>query len=240
VVQETLGWDETNQRTYSQRSKEEAHDYRYFPEPDLPPLVVEQDWVECIRLTIPELPRVRAQRLQKMYDLSRSEANNLSAEREVAQFFESCAGALKSAQPRTAALWILGEVFAWLNQSEKTFDEITLTPLLLAELLDQVQLGVVNQNSAKQVLAEMMQTGQSAQQIITDRGLGQVSDDAFIRGLVAKVISESPVELASYLAGKETLSNWFFGQVMKTAGGKANPAVLKGELEKQLQAAKDS
>ena len=238
VVQETLGWDEPNQRTYSQRSKEEAHDYRYFPEPDLPPLVVQQGWVESIRETISELPRARAQRLQKTYSLTQNEANNLSAEREVAQFFESCVGALKQAAPRTAALWILGEVFAWLNQSSKLFNEIALTPQNLAELLDLLQQGAVNQNSAKQVLAEMLQTGQSANQIITARGMGQVSDGDFIRDLVANVIAEHPAELASYLAGKDTLSNWFFGQVMRAAGGKANPAVLKQELEAQLNSKK--
>jgi aspartyl-tRNA(Asn)/glutamyl-tRNA(Gln) amidotransferase subunit B len=240
VEQETLGWDETNQCTYSQRSKEEAHDYRYFPEPDLPPLVVEQDWVENIRKTLPELPRARALRLQETYAISQNEALNLTAEREVAQFFESCTGALKQAQPRMAALWILGEVFAWLNQTGKTFGEIAINPGMLAELLDLLQQGVVNQNTAKQVLGEMLQSGLQAQQIITARGLGQVSDSDFIRDLVANVITKYPEELASYRAGKETLSNWFFGQVMKAAGGKANPAVLKGELEKQLQAAKES
>ena len=159
VLQETLGWDEAAQSTYSQRSKEEAHDYRYFPEPDIPPLIVEPEWVDEIRSSLPELPRAKAARLRKQYSLNRLEAESLTTEAEVAAYFEACATSLTSAPPRTAALWITGELFAWLNQSGKTFSEIVITPAGLAELLDLLHNGEVNQNTAKTVLNQMLSLG---------------------------------------------------------------------------------
>ena len=239
VLQETLGWDETHQCTYPQRSKEEAHDYRYFPEPDLPPLVVEADWVERVRAELPELPRAKAQRLCRQYDVTPAESALLVEDHAYTEFFEACTAALKSASAHTAAVWITGELFAWLNQTGTAFNEIKVTPSELAELLDAVSSGEINQPTAKTVLSEMLESGKSAGQIIQSRGLKQVSDGNFIASLVSQVITSHPQELASYLGGKETLANWFFGQVMKSAGGKANPAVLRGELNKQLQAEKE-
>lgn len=234
VQQETRGWDETSQTTYLQRSKEEAHDYRYFPEPDLPPLIVEKEWVETIRMSLPELPRSKAQRLQRQYGLTVNEAAIIAGEHEIAEFFEVCAGKLKFAQSRTAAVWITGELFAWLNQSGAAFSEVKVTPGMLAELLDILHQGSINQNTAKSVLSKMLQSGDTASVIIECEGLIQLSDTAFISKLVTDVIESHPNEKASYLAGKETLANWFFGQAMRAAGGKANPGVLKAELEKQL------
>jgi len=234
VAQETLGWDESAQATYSQRSKEEAHDYRYFPEPDLPPLIVEEDWVEEIGGTLPELPQQKAQRFHQQYEVNPAEAQILASEREVADYFEACVSLLKVAPPRNAAIWIIGELFAWLNQSGKLFSEGKVNPQMLAELLDTLQQGTINQNTAKSVLVKMLDTGRSASTIIEQDGLAQLSDSGFISGLISGVINAHPKELENYLAGKETLANWFFGQVMKAAGGKANPAVLKSELEKQL------
>lgn len=235
VIQETLGWNEAEQRTYSQRSKEEAHDYRYFPEPDLPPLVVEKDWVEEIRTTLPELPRAKSLRLQKQYGLSPLDAFKISTEREVCTFFEACAAALKTPAPRSAAAWITGELFAWLNLAGIPFAEIKVSPAGLAGLIDLVQEGQINQNTAKAVLVKMLESGRSAEEIVQAEGLAQNSDADVIAKMVGDVIAASPQELASYLTGKETLTNWFFGQVMKAAAGKANPTVLKAELEKQLK-----
>lgn len=235
VAQETLGWDETAQATYSQRSKEEAHDYRYFPEPDLPPLVVEKYWVDAIRASLPELPRAKAQRLQREYGLNAAEAQILTAEREIAEYFEACAASLKRNSPRTAAVWISGELFAWMNQSGSRINEIRVSPQMFAGLLDLLHEGSINQNTAKSVLVKMLESGKPASVIIDQEGLSQLSDSEFISELVTKVIASHAEELESYLAGKETLSHWFFGQAMKAAGGKANPAVLKTELETQLQ-----
>ncbi len=240
ISQETLGWDEAAQATYSQRSKEEAHDYRYFPEPDLPPLILEKQWVDEIRSSLPELPRAKAQRLQRVYGLNATEARILSAEREIAEYFETCAASLEQNSPRTAAVWIIGELFAGMNQSGSTINDIHVSPQMLAGLLDLLHRGSINQNTAKSVLVKMLETGKPASEIIEQDGLSQLSDSSFISGLVSEVITSHPNELESYLAGKETLSNWFFGQVMRAAGGKANPAVLKTELEKQLQQTKET
>ncbi len=239
ISQETLGWDEENQRTYVQRSKEEAHDYRYFPEPDIPPLVVETDWVEQIRSAIPELPRAKAQRMRKQYKLAAAEAAILTSDSEIADYFEACVATLNKASPRTAAIWITGELFAFLNQSGVAFSDLKASPRDLAELLDTLEVGGVNQNTAKLVLAEMLSSGASAADVIRKKGLAQVTDADLISNLVKEVIAANPAELASFLAGKETLTNWFFGQVMRAASGKASPAVLKEELEKQLGNAKN-
>jgi aspartyl-tRNA(Asn)/glutamyl-tRNA(Gln) amidotransferase subunit B len=237
VDQETLGWDETNLCTYTQRSKEEAHDYRYFPEPDIPPLVVEAAWVEEIRRGLPELPRARALRLRETYRLTAPQAALLTSDGEIADFFEACAAALRKAAPRTAAIWISGELFAYLNQTGKAFNDLRVSPQAMAELLDALDSGKINQTSAKSVLSEMLANGKTAAEVIAEKNLGQVTDHALIAGLVADVLAAHPSELASYVAGKETLANWFFGQVMRAAGGKASPAVLKTELEAQLKTA---
>jgi aspartyl-tRNA(Asn)/glutamyl-tRNA(Gln) amidotransferase subunit B len=238
IVQETLGWDEARGVTYSQRSKEEAHDYRYFPEPDLPPLVVEQDWIERIAATLPELPYARARRFAQQYELSLADANLLAGDRLVADYFEAAAAATSengdaAIPPRMVANWITGEIFSWLNQTGRAFQEVPVPPAGLAGLL-RLAKHEINLNTAKVVLAEMLKTGKTAPQIIQERGLRQVSDTDFIAGLVQKVLQDHPQELANYLAGKETLSGWFFGQVMRAAKGQANPQVLRGELDRQL------
>jgi aspartyl-tRNA(Asn)/glutamyl-tRNA(Gln) amidotransferase subunit B len=235
VVQETLGWNEAEQHTYSMRSKEDAHDYRYFPEPDLPPLVVDAEQVARINASLPELPRAKSLRLQNQYGLNPVDAGKIAAERELTDYFEVCVKALKNSAPKIAATWMTGELFAWLNLTGKSFDEIKMSPEALAELINLVQEGVINQNTGKTVLTKMLESGRSAGEIVRSEGLAQNSDVDQIAVLVKGVIDAAPQELANYLAGKETLANWFFGQVMRSAGGKANPGVLKAELEKQLQ-----
>jgi len=235
IDQETLGWSEEKQCTYSQRSKEEAHDYRYFTEPDLPPLVVEPDWVEKVRASLPELPRTRALRYQQQYGVTRQEAGMLAADAEIAEYFESCCSALKEAPTRFVATWILGELFAWMNNSASVIGAVKVTPTMLAELIDRVQRAEVNLNTGKSVLGDMLVSGRGSGEIIKEKGLSQVSDEVMIADLVKDVLAQYPAELASYHRGKESLDNWFFGQVMRAAGGRANPAVLRVELEKQLK-----
>jgi aspartyl/glutamyl-tRNA(Asn/Gln) amidotransferase, B subunit len=236
VDQETRGWNEEKQCTYVQRSKEDAHDYRYFTEPDLPPLIVDDAWIERVRASLPELPAAKAKRYVDQCSLTKVEAELLSTDAEGSAYFEATVAALKQAPARTAATWLLGEVFAWMNQSGETLNTIKVTPVMLAELIETAQSGLINLNTAKTVLGEMLASGKAAPAIIQERGLAQISDNSFISDLVKGVLAQYPNELASYHAGKETLSNWFFGQVMKAAGGKANPAVLRAELEKQLKA----
>jgi aspartyl-tRNA(Asn)/glutamyl-tRNA(Gln) amidotransferase subunit B len=237
IRQETLGWDEARGVTTSQRSKEEAHDYRYFPEPDLPPLIIEEEWIERVAAALPELPYARMKRLQSQYKLSPADARLLADDQAIAGYFEAVVAAGPGVPPRMAANWITGEIFSWIHQSGRSFQEVTVPPAGLAELL-RLSGSEINLNTAKAVLAEMLDTGKTAAQIIQERGLQQVSDSAFIAGLVQKVLEENPQEISSYLAGKETLSNWFFGQVMRAARGQANPQVLRAELERQLTARK--
>ncbi len=234
VVQETVGWDETSGTTFSQRSKEEAHDYRYFPEPDLPPLVVEPEWVEAVRAALPELPWVKRERLQRQYDLSSVDARLLAEDPAVADYFEATATALRHAPPKMAANWITGEVYAWMNQRGQPLAELKTSPSGLAALLDAAAQGGVNLNTAKSVLAAMLETGESAAEIIQAQGLEQVSDADFIAGLVREALQANPAELEKYLAGKENVANWFYGQVMRAARGKANPQVVQAELARQL------
>jgi aspartyl-tRNA(Asn)/glutamyl-tRNA(Gln) amidotransferase subunit B len=237
IRQETLGWDDAHGVTYSQRSKEEAHDYRYFPEPDLPPLVVENDWIERVARDLPELPQAKMARFQRDYELSPLDARVLSEDRQVAEYFEAVVSASTNVTPRMIANWISGEIFSWINQFNRSFSDVRVPPAELSELL-RLTGKEINLNTAKAVLAEMLASGKTAPQIIQERGLQQVSDTGFISELVQTTLSNYPQELSSYLGGKETLSNWFFGQVMKAARGQANPQVLRAELERQLTARK--
>lgn len=238
IRQETLGWDDTRGVTYSQRSKEEAHDYRYFPEPDLPPLVVEDEWIARAATHVPELPYAKARRFQKEFNLSLVDARLLAEDRAVSEYFETAIASDPTVTPRTIGNWITGELFGWMNQTGKSFNDVQVQPSALSELLSCLSKNEINTNIAKTVLAEMLETGRAAREIIRERGFQQVSDTIFIAGLVEKVLHDNPQELANYLAGKETLSNWFFGQVMKAAHGQANPQVLRAELERQLSESK--
>ena len=237
IRQETLGWDEAKGETYTQRSKEEAHDYRYFPEPDLPPLVVEQAWIDQIAASLPELPEPKARRFQQQYGLTPADAALLAEDKSVANFFEAVLAAAPLVSARTVSNWIVGEIFGWINQTGHSFETLPLSPENLAELLN-LSGRDINLNTAKIVLAEMLSSGQRAPEIIRARGLGQISDTDTVATLVGQVLKAHPDQLANYVAGKETLSNWFFGQVMRSAQGQANPQVLRAELERQLNAEK--
>jgi aspartyl-tRNA(Asn)/glutamyl-tRNA(Gln) amidotransferase subunit B len=234
VAQETVGWEDIKGVTFTQRSKEEAHDYRYFPEPDLPPLVVDKEWVEQIKKSLPELPRARAFRFVKQYQLNRADTDLLAEEKSIADYFEKIIQADPSIPPKLAANWIAGELFAWMKSSGETIDQVKVKPTELAKLLDALQKGIVNLPSTKTVFGEMLKSGKSAESIIKELGLQQFSDIETIAKLVQKILAENPAELVSYKAGKTTLDQWFFGQVMRAAGGKANPQVVREELKKQL------
>jgi aspartyl-tRNA(Asn)/glutamyl-tRNA(Gln) amidotransferase subunit B len=235
VEQETLGWNEARGETYSQRSKEDAHDYRYFPEPDLPPLVVENRWIEAIRKDLPELPRARHLRFIKDYGLSKYDAARLTEEKEVADYFESGVKRLPSNIPaKVVANWMLGDLFSLMNQANSTVSQLKVRPEALAELVKIASIGEINQSSAKEVLTEMFASGKSAAEIVEARGLKQVSDESLISNLVKETLAENPKEVQSYKAGKVGVANFLFGQVMKKAAGKANPQVVRAELDKQL------
>jgi aspartyl-tRNA(Asn)/glutamyl-tRNA(Gln) amidotransferase subunit B len=235
VEQETLGWNEARGETYSQRSKEDAHDYRYFPEPDLPPLVVENRWIENIHKDLPELPRTRHLRFIKDYGLSEYDAARLTEEKEVADYFESAVKRLPSNIPaKTVANWMLGDLFSLMNQANITVSQLKVRPEALAELVKIASNGEINQSGAKEVLTEMFTSGNSSAEIVEARGLKQVSDESLISNLVKETLAENSKEVQSYKAGKVGVANFLFGQVMKKADGKANPQVVRAELDKQL------
>jgi len=238
VTQETLGWNEDQEITYSHRSKEEAHDYRYFPEPDLPPLVVEDDWIAEIKSQLPELPRARLGRIQRDYGLNPEDARLIAAEADTTLYFEKAVQVDPGITPKIITNWITGQILSWMNSKGKSIRDIMVKPQDLVELLQSLQKEEINQNTAKSVLEEMLVSGKPASQIIAENGYQLVSDATTIKSLVAQVLSENPKPMADYLAGKETLANWFFGQVMQAAHGQANPQVLREELEKQLRGEK--
>jgi aspartyl-tRNA(Asn)/glutamyl-tRNA(Gln) amidotransferase subunit B len=233
VQQQTVGWDEATQATVTQRTKEEADDYRYFPEPDLPPLRVSEGWVDRVRRELPELPDAKYKRFIRRYDLPPAQAALLVEEEAVGEYFERAAGSAK-APARSVADWVTGELFSRLHDLGLSIEDNPIPPEDFAELLDMVISGQINAGTGKAVLGEMFTSRRRAPEIVAERGLAQVSDSDLIAGLVRETLTENPAEVASYHAGKTTVANWLFGQVMRKAGGRADPQVLRAELERQL------
>ncbi|MBU2611243.1 MAG: Asp-tRNA(Asn)/Glu-tRNA(Gln) amidotransferase subunit GatB, partial [Chloroflexi bacterium] len=234
VQQVTLGWDEAKEVTVVQRVKEGEDDYRYFPEPDLPPLAVEAGWIAQIRASLPELPYARFLRLREQYDLSDYTAKLLVEEKAIADYFEQAVTAEPSLPAKSIANWISGELFGLMNQAGVDATELKVPPEALAGLVNLVSQGQINQDTARKVLAEMFASGEGAEEIVIKRGLGQVSDVEAIARMVKAVLAEYPNEAAAYLSGKTGVANFLFGQVMKKAQGKANPQIVWRELELQL------
>ncbi len=239
VKQETRGWDEAANITVSQRSKEFAEDYRYFPEPDLPPLIVERAWVEQLRAALPELPDAKLERFVREYGLSVSEAEVLVADRAVADYFEAAVKATAVKQsggrsPKIVSNWLTGELFRYMNESATSIEQIKITPVMLAELIDLVEAGTININTGKRVLGEMFKSGESAKAIVAAKGLAQISDTGAIEAIVTKVLDANPAEVEKFLSGKETVLGFLVGQVMKESRGKANPGTVQDSVRKQL------
>jgi aspartyl-tRNA(Asn)/glutamyl-tRNA(Gln) amidotransferase subunit B len=232
VIQETRGWHEGRRETFSQRSKEEAEDYRYFPEPDLPPLHITEEWVAEVRATLPELPDARLARYQRKYGLSAYDAGVLTEEREVAEWFETAVSA--GGEPKSVANWMINNLFSLMNEHKQTIEQVQITPAALIELIALVDKQTINNNTAKDVLAQMFTTGQSAPAIVQARGLAQISDEAAISDIISQVLRDNPDMVADYLGGKEKLRGWFVGQVMKATQGKGNPGLVNQLLTQQL------
>ncbi len=236
VRQVTMGWDERRGRTVEQRAKETSGDYRYFPEPDLPPLRVSKEWIGEIRKMLPELPDARRERFIADYSLSRREAGTLCGDREVADYFEEvvAAGQEMDLAPRTACIWITGELFRLLRAEGGEIHEGRITPLRLAELIALVEQGTITANSAKAVLAEMYATRRTACEIVEAGNLLQISDQDTLASVVDEIVDANPEQVAHYRAGKETLLQWFVGQVMRATRGKANPQMVRALLKEKL------
>jgi len=232
VIQETRLWDSAKGITESMRSKEEAHDYRYFPEPDLVPIMADERWISEIRAGLPELPDARRGRFVSEYGLPEYDADLLTSEKAVAEWFEE---AVKSGgQPKTVSNWMMGELMRLLNEENKQIDECLLRPARLAGMLLLIEKGTISGKIAKTVFEEMYRTGKDAGEIVREKGLLQISDESAIEKAVDEIIAKHPGEADRYRAGDEKLLGFFVGQVMKTMKGKANPQVLNGMLKKKL------
>jgi aspartyl-tRNA(Asn)/glutamyl-tRNA(Gln) amidotransferase subunit B len=237
VVQETLGWDEARGVTVSQRGKEDAHDYRYFPEPDLPPLQLDRKWIDSIKSQLPELPDAKTARFISDFKLTPSEARLLTSEQTLANYFESIVSKSKSSA-KAIHSWIAGEFMRYINDSGLALEEINLPAEQFAQLLDMVTDKTISGNSGKVVLNEMLKSGGEPAQIVKEKNLTQVSDTGFIQEAIEKVLSDNPKEVEQFLAGKETIIQWLMGQVARATKGKADPNVAKELLVKALEARK--
>ncbi len=232
VIQETRLWDSNRGITESMRGKEEAHDYRYFPEPDLVPITVEQKWIDEIKATLPELPDIKRERFVKNYDLPEQDADLLTIDRSSSGLFEDTVRLGGTA--KDVSNWILGELRRLLNQDNKSFDESPLKASQIADMLKLIDKGTISGKIAKTVFEEMYKTGKDAEAIVKEKSLVQVSDEGAIEKAVDEVIAKNPKEVERFKAGEEKLLGFFVGQVMKAMKGKANPQMLNEILKKKL------
>jgi aspartyl-tRNA(Asn)/glutamyl-tRNA(Gln) amidotransferase subunit B len=232
VAQETRLWDPDRGVTRSMRSKEYAHDYRYFPEPDLPPLVVPPDLVEQIRIEMPELPASRRARYTGEMGLTPYEANVLTQERDISDYFEAVLPGLKNR--KAAANWVMTEVLRVVNESGRTIAEAVPAPAEVGALLRMVEDSTISLNAAKTAFTAMCKSGKDAKATVSELGLLQVSDEAAIAAACDKVIGAEPAKVAEYRSGRDKLFGFFVGQVMKAMGGKANPKVINEVLRRKL------
>jgi aspartyl-tRNA(Asn)/glutamyl-tRNA(Gln) amidotransferase subunit B len=237
VIQETLGWDEARGVTYSQRSKEHAHDYRYFPEPDLPPLAIDPDWVNEVRATLPELPDAKVVRFVRDYGLPPNDVRILVAERALADYFEA-AVRVYAGNPTEISKWVVGELAFLMNRDGLGIKEVLISPESIAALVALVDRGTINQTSAKDVLGTMFETGKAPDVIVRKKGLVQISDEEALLQVVDQVLTENPDQVEAYLGGRETLLQWFMGQVMRATRGRAQPQTVLGLLRERLEARK--
>jgi aspartyl-tRNA(Asn)/glutamyl-tRNA(Gln) amidotransferase subunit B len=236
VVQESRLWNEATQTTHSMRSKEDAHDYRYLPEPDLTPLLIDRQWVESIEKSLPELPASRRTRYMESNGLSSEEAYILAESREFSDFFDA---ALKLGTPaKEAANWLINQTMSYLKESNKELAETTLAPQNVHDLVKAVGEGKLNSSSAKTVLTELMQNAGSVEKVIIDKGLAQISNEGELKVVIAKLIEANPSQAADYRAGDEKkqgkIKQFFFGLVMKELKGRGNPALINKLLDEQL------
>ena len=233
VVQETRLYDADKGETRSMRTKEEANDYRYFPDPDLLPVVLTEEFIEEVRRSLPELPDQKAQRLAGAYGLSAYDAGVLSASRELAAYYEEVAQQVPG-EPKLAANWVMGELAASLNKAGVDIGASPVSSAQLASLLRRITDQTISGKIAKEVFEAMWASGEAADAIIEAKGLRQITDTAAIERIIAEVLAQNPAQLADYRSGKDKLFGFFIGQVMKATGGKANPAELNRLLRAKL------
>jgi aspartyl-tRNA(Asn)/glutamyl-tRNA(Gln) amidotransferase subunit B len=232
VVQETRLFDANRGVTLPMRSKEEAHDYRYFPEPDLVPLRIDQAWIERVRQALPELPDARRQRFATHYGLPAYDAEVLTTSRELADYYEATVRLYN--QPKVVSNWVMGDVIREINRQHHTPGQAPVTPTHLADLLHLIDTGVLSGRIAKTVFEEMYRTGKPARAIVAEQGLVQMTDSAALEEIIHKVLADNASQVEAYRAGKQQVFGFFVGQTMKATQGKANPALVNELLRKLL------
>ncbi len=232
VVQETRLWDDAQGATQPMRGKEEAHDYRYFPDPDLVPIRVAGNWIAEVEKSLPELPLEKRKRFVDAYQLSSYDAGVLTSKRALADYFEETAKL--SGQPKLAANWIMGDLLRFLNEDKREIESSLITPAALAEMISLIEAGTISGKMAKEIFAAMYKHGKLPGQIVAERGLIQITDEEMIARVITDVMAAHPEQLSQYRGGRDKLFGFFVGQVMKATHGKANPQVINDLLKKML------
>lgn len=233
IIQETRLWDEKKGETLSMRSKEEAHDYRYFPEPDLAPLEANKEWITAIKENLAEMPSIKLQRFITEYGLPEYDAGVLTASRELAEYFEKCVKVYS--KPKIISNWIMTELMGVLNEKNISISECKIGPEQLGEMLKVIEDGTISGKIAKEIFPQMFDTGKSPKEIITEKGLTQMTDEGEIAEFADKVITENPKVVQDYKAGSEKILTFLVGQLMKATKGKANPQLVNKILREKLK-----
>ncbi|MGE3977628.1 MAG: Asp-tRNA(Asn)/Glu-tRNA(Gln) amidotransferase subunit GatB [Nitrospira sp.] len=232
IRQETRLWNIERGETAVMRSKEEAHDYRYFPDPDLVPLKLDDEWIEGFRADLPELPAVRTKRFMSDYGLPEYDAAILTASKGMADYFEVCAKQFN--QPKTVSNWVMGELIRELNNSKTDISASPITPERLVSLLWMVDKGIISLKVAREIFPELYSSGKTPEQIVQEKGLTQVSDEEALTKIIEEALSKNPGQVAQFKEGKQQVLGFLVGQVMKASGGKANPGKVNELLKKKL------
>jgi aspartyl-tRNA(Asn)/glutamyl-tRNA(Gln) amidotransferase subunit B len=238
IEQVTRGWDENRGVTFLQRTKEGDTGYRYFPEPDLPPLDLEPAWIETIKAALPELPQAKIARYVHDYGLTKKEAETLAEDRAVAEFYDkvvTAASDTSEVTPKLISNWVSGELFFLLGEHQVDVTGLKIRPEQLVTLIKLVCADTINQNAAKKVLRVMFETGRSPEELVNELGLQQISDKSQLIPLVQQILADNPDAIVQFKGGKETIINFLVGQVMRVTRGKANPQLAEQVLREQLQ-----
>lgn len=232
VTQETRRWDDTKNETIIMRSKEEAHDYRYFPEPDMSYLQVSDEWIQAIRETIPELPHDKKNRYVREFELPKYDAEILTSTKALAEFFENCI--VSGGNPKEMSNWIMGEILRTLKEKNKSIEDIKFSPVDLVKLVDLINKGTVSGTMAKKIFKDMFETGNDPEKIVKDKGLVQVSDENLIRDIVIKVLDDNTQSVEAFKNGKTNNFGFLVGQAMKASRGQANPQIINKLVDEEL------
>ncbi len=232
IVQDTRAWDDQRGETFSMRSKEEAHDYRYFPDPDLVPLICEEEWIEDLRAQLPELPAVRRERFERQYELPEYDARVLTSSRRLADFFEEAVKAFP--QPKEVSNWVMGDFLRLVKEEEMDFEQLKISGEQLAELLQLMEDGTISGKIGKEVLEASFKSGDSPQDIVEERGLVQISDRDNLLPVIEEVLAENEEAADDYRSGKKKAMGFLVGQAMKKTRGQANPQLVNQLLREML------